>query len=146
VQQAEGSWGWEVGTNTAIRLAPVFALALAACAERPDVDQIAQMDMIGLSKTDILACMGPPAQRHALGEGTEIWTYAVGYTTTDSPPWTAGLNFSLSAKPAPCDVRVVMTNAHVSQVGYGMPDGRALPSGRQCTFAVEACARRRELL
>ena len=102
--------------------------------------------MIGLSKRDILACMGAPAQRHALGEGTEIFTYAVGHTTTDSPPWTAGLNFSLSAKPAPCDVQVVMTNAHVSQVSYLMPDGQALPSGRQCAFAVQACARRRELL
>ena len=138
--------GVEVGTNTAIWLAPLLALALAACAERPEVDQIAQMDMIGLSKTDILACMGAPALRHALGEGTEIWTYAVGYTTTDSPPWTAGLNFSLSAKPAPCDVHVVMTNANVSQVSYLMPDGRPLPSGRQCAFAVQACARRRELL
>jgi hypothetical protein len=39
-----------------------------------------------------------------------------------------------------------MTNARVSQVGYGMPDGATLPSGRQCTFAVRACARRRELL
>jgi hypothetical protein len=138
--------GVEVGTNTAIWLAPLLALALAACAERPEVDQIAQMDMIGLSKTDILACMGAPARRHGLGEGTEIWTYAVGYTTTDSPPWTAGLNFSLSAKPAPCDVQVVMTNGHVSQVSYLMPDGRPLPSGRQCAFAVQACARRRELL
>jgi len=135
-----------VGTNTAIRLAPLLALALAACAERPEVDQIAQQDMIGLSKQDILVCMGAPAQRHALGEGTEIFTYAVGHTTTDSPPWSAGLDFGLSAKPAPCDVRVVMTNARVSQVSYLMPDGRALPSGRQCTFAVEACARRRELL
>jgi len=142
----EGSWGRQLGPNAAIRLAPLLALALAACAERPEVDQIAQQDMIGLAKRDILVCMGAPAQRHALGEGTEIWTYAVGYTTTDSPPWTAGLNFSLSAKPAPCDVRVVMTNAHVSQVAYETPDGRVLPSGRQCTFAVQACARRRELL
>jgi hypothetical protein len=135
-----------VETCAAIRFAPLLALALAACAERPEVDQIAQQDMIGLSKRDILACMGAPAQRHALGEGTEIWTYSVGTTTTDSPPWAAGLNFSALPPPAPCDVRIVMTNAHVSQVGYEMPDGRALPSGRQCTFAVEACARRRELL
>ncbi len=135
-----------MGTRAAIRLAPLLVLTMSACAERPEVDQIAQQDMIGLSKRDILACMGAPAQRHALGEGTEIWTYAVGTTTTDSPPWAAGLNFSALPPPAPCDVRVIMTNARVSQVGYEMPDGRALPSGRQCTFAVEACARRRELL
>jgi hypothetical protein len=135
-----------VRTSAAIRFAPLLVLMMSACAERPEVDQIVQEDMIGLSKRDILACMGAPARRHALGEGTEIWTYAVGTTTSDSPPWAAGLNFSALPPPAPCDVRIVMTNAHVSQVGYEMPDGRALLSGRQCTFAVEACARRRELL
>jgi hypothetical protein len=135
-----------VEAGAAVRLVPLLALALAACAERPEVDQIAQADMIGLSKRDILACMGEPGRRHAPAQGTEIWSYAVGTTTTDSPPWAAGLNFSALPPPAPCDVRIVMTNAHVSQVGYQTPDGRALPSGRQCTFAVEACARRRELL
>ena len=135
-----------MGKRTAIWLAPLAGLSLAACAERPEVDQIAQQAMIGLAKKDILACLGEPVKRRALGEGTEIWTYPIGYTTTDAPPWAAGLNFSLSAPPVACDVRVVMTNARVSQVTYVLPDGRALPSGRQCTFAVQQCARRRELL
>jgi hypothetical protein len=132
--------------RNAIWLGPLVALALASCAERPDVDQIAQEAMIGLSKRDVLACVGEPAGRRALGEGTEIWTYAIGYTTTDAPPWAAGLDFNLSAKPAPCEVKVVMTNARVSQVAYVLPDGRALPSGLQCTFAVRPCAQRREAL
>ena len=71
-----------MGTCAAIRLAPLLALTMSACAERPEVDQIAQQDMIGLSKKDILACMGEPAARRGLGEGTEIWTYAGGTTTT----------------------------------------------------------------
>jgi len=132
--------------RNAIGFWPLLALVLAACAEKPEVDQIAQQAMIGLSKRDILACMGEPARRRALGEGTEIWTYASGFTTTDTPPWAAGLDFALSAKPAACAVTVVMTNARVSQVAYGMPDGRPLPSGRQCSFAVQACALRRERL
>jgi hypothetical protein len=135
-----------VGKRTTIALAPLVALALAACAEHPTVDQIAQEDMIGLSKRDILACMGDPIGRRAFGEGTEIWTYASGVTTTDSPPWAAGLNFSALTPPAPCDVRVIMTNAHVSQVTYLMHDGRGLPTGRQCTFPVHECARLRQLL
>jgi hypothetical protein len=36
--------------------------ALAACEERPEVDQIAQQSMIGLAKKKILACMGAPFQ------------------------------------------------------------------------------------
>ncbi len=63
-------------------------------------------------------------------------------TTTDSPPWSVGTNFTLLARDAPCDVQIVMTNAHVSQVAYALPDGRALPSGRQCSFPVSACAAR----
>ena len=63
-----------------------------------------------------------------------------GVTTTDSPPWAPGLNFAALPPPGPCDVRLVMTNRHVSEVLYGTPDGRGLPSGRQCSFAVWTCA------
>jgi hypothetical protein len=73
-------------------------------------------------------------------QATEIWTYRTGVTTTDSPPWSLGTNFSLLQPDKPCDVRIVMTNRHVSQVAYAMPDGRSLPSGRQCSFPVWTCA------
>jgi hypothetical protein len=135
-----------VGKSIAFRFGPLAALALVGCALGPDVDPIAQQAMIGLSKQDILACMGEPSGRRALDDGTEIWTYASGRTTTDTPPWAVGLSFSAWAPPSPCDVRVVMTKARVSQIGYAMPDGRSLPSGRQCSFAVEPCARLRQLL
>jgi LmbE family N-acetylglucosaminyl deacetylase len=125
---------------------PVLGLSLAACAERPEVDQVAQTAMIGLSSRDILGCMGAPGDRRAVAQATEIWSYPIGYTATAAPPWAAGLDFALSAKPTSCNVRLVMTNAHVSQVTYALPDGRALPLGRQCVFAVRACAARRERL
>lgn len=131
----------------AIGLAPLFVgLALGACAEKPEVDQIAQTAMIGLSGRDILACLGAPASRRAVAQATEVWTYPVGYTSTEAPPWAAGLDFAVAAKPAACDVRLVMTSAHVSQVTYALPDGHALPLGRQCAFAVQPCAMRRERL
>jgi hypothetical protein len=135
-----------MSSNIANRLALLAALALVGCASAPDIDPIAQQTTIGLSQRDILACMGAPASRRWVAEGMEIWTYPSGETTTDTPPWAWGLNFSAIGPPQPCDVRIVMTKAHVSQVAYSMPDGRMLPSGRQCTFAVYACARRRELL
>jgi len=132
--------------RTAIRLLPLVGLSLSACAENPEVDQVAQTAMIGLSGRDILACMGEPGDRRAVAQATEIWSYPIGYTATPAPPWAAGLDFALSAKPVSCDVRLVMTNGHVSQVTYALPDGRALPLGRQCVFAVQACAPRRERL
>ena len=69
-------------TCAAIRFAPLLVLTMSACAERPEVDQIAQEDMIGLSKRDIVGCMGEPVSRRAPAEGTEIWTYGGGTTTT----------------------------------------------------------------
>jgi hypothetical protein len=117
------------------------ALALSACAEAPETDPIAQKTMIGLSERAVLTCMGgAPARVTRPAEATEIWTYRSGVTTTDSPPWAVGTNFSLLTGEKPCDVRIVMTNAHVSQVSYALPDGRALPSGRQCSFPVWTCA------
>ena len=132
--------------KAAIRLLPLAALALGACADRPELDQVAQTAMIGLSTRDIHACLGEPVHRRAVAQATEIWTYPIGVTTTDTPPWGAGLNLAASQMSLPCDVRLVMTNAHVSQVAYALPDGSALPSARQCGFAVQACAARREQL
>jgi hypothetical protein len=131
----------------AIRLAPLIGLTLAGCADKPTVDQIAQLAMIGLSNRDILVCIGEPVRKRWVAQATEIWTYPVGVTTTETPPWGGGLNFAASSSgPLPCDVKLVMTNEHVSQVAYSLPDGRALPTGRQCAFVVQACALRREQL
>ena len=115
-------------------------MALSGCSTAPQTDPIAQSALIGLSERTVLACLGEPLHRTAPAQATEIWTYRTGATTTDSPPWAVGTNFSLLAPPMACDVRIVMTNAHVSQIAYAMPDGRALPSGRQCSFPVWTCA------
>lgn len=133
--------------KTAIKILPLVGLMLTACADEPTVDQIAQMAMIGLSQRDILVCMGEPVRRHWVAQATEVWTYPVGVTTTHTPPWGGGLNLAASSSgPLPCDVKLVMTNAHVSQVAYSLPDDQALPSGRECRFLVQACALRREQL
>lgn len=132
--------------KNAIGLAPLLGLALSACVEKPEIDQIAQTAMIGLSSRYIVACLGEPESRRAAAQATEIWTYRIGYTATGAPPWAAGLDFSVAAKPAACDVRLVMTNAHVSQATYALPDGSEIPLGRQCVFTVQSCASRRERL
>lgn len=132
--------------RTKIRILPLVGLTLAACNDKPAVDQIAQTAIIGLSTKDILVCMGEPVRRNWPAQATEVWTYPVGVTTTGTPPWAAGLNLAASQGPLPCDVKLVMTNGHVSQVAYSLPDDRALPSARQCSFLVQACALRREQL
>jgi hypothetical protein len=128
-----------------IKVLPPALIALAACADKPEVDQIAQMAMIGLAKRDIVACLGEPARRRWVAQGEEIWTYPIGVTITHTPPWGAGLDLAATQGPLPCDVDVVMTNARASQVTYRLPGGLELPTGRQCSFPVQACALRRQL-
>ena len=128
--------------SVSILLGPFTALALGGCG-RPEVDQIAQQWMIGLSKRDALACLGPPARRAAVGERTEIWTYVGGEMRGYGPQWAIGLNTNLPpfAWPGQCEVRLVITNARVSQVAYSASDGGALPLGRECLFPVERCVK-----
>jgi hypothetical protein len=69
--------------------------------------------MIGLSKRDILACFGQPAQRVPSGQATEIWTYTGGQMRGYGPQWAIGLNTNLIpfTPGGSCDVVLVMTNA-----------------------------------
>ena len=73
------------------------ALMLGGC-QPLEVDQVAQQSMIGLSKRDILACLGPPAETaRQAGQATEIWTYAGGRMRGYGPQWAIGLNTNLAA-------------------------------------------------
>jgi hypothetical protein len=120
----------------------VVALTLSGC-QPLEVDQVAQQSMIGLSKRDILACFGQPAQRVPSGQGTEIWTYVGGQMRGYGPQWALLLNTNLVPfTPAgSCDVVLIMTNARVSEVGYTAVDGGGLPLGRECVFPVERCVK-----
>ena len=120
----------------------IALLALSGC-QPLEVDQVAQQSMIDLSKRDILACLGQPAQRVPSGQATEIWTYVGGQMRGYGPQWAIGLNTNLFPfTPAGnCDVVLVMTNARVSEVGYTAVDGSGLPIGRECVFPVERCVK-----
>jgi outer membrane protein assembly factor BamE (lipoprotein component of BamABCDE complex) len=54
------------------------AVALAGCAvQRAQVAQDARARMVGMSKEQVLGCMGPPGTKAAEGQ-TEVWSYASG--------------------------------------------------------------------
>jgi hypothetical protein len=120
----------------------VVVLVLSGC-QPLEVDQVAQQSMIGLSKRDILACLGQPAQRVPTGQATEIWTYVGGQMRGYGPQWAIGLNTNLFPfTPAgSCDVVLVMTNAQVSEVGYTAVDGSRFPLGQECIFPIERCVK-----
>ena len=126
-------------------LAIVAALAIFAVlggARATEVDQIAQQKMIGLSKKIIRICMGAPAQRVAIGS-TDIWTYRSASAVVEGLFLASGVDGMASWVRADklCNVNIVMTNARVSQIILRRADGRPLPLGEHCLFAVDLCVR-----
>ena len=139
--------------------------ALGGCAiQRAVVAHSAQEKMVGLSREQILACMGPPGQKMAEG-ATEVWSYnsgndhvtaiGTGYAQTNGSinGQRTGSSYSgtgsstttsLSTATASrrfCNVNVVINEGVVSRVNYSGPTGGVLTGGEQCAFAVENCTK-----
>lgn len=98
--------------------------------------------MVGLSKEQVLACMGPPANQATVG-ATEVWSYPSGNGRTDvAVIGSAGGGLFSSGGISErrfCTVNITMTNGRVSQVGYVGPTGGLLSPNEQCAFAVANC-------
>src|ERR1043166_5218614 len=92
----------------------MMLLALAGCASgRGATANEAQSQMIGMSKEQILRCMGPPHSSYVVGSATEVWAY-------NSTPQNAG------AAPA-CIVNVMMQDSRVIDIDYRGPSGGLMP-------------------
>jgi hypothetical protein len=144
-------------------VAAVCCLGVTACSvQRAMVAQDAQGKLVGLTKEQVLACMGPPANRMAEGT-TEVWSYNSGDgrtttvatatavsdvnatasrfgNTTDvaGTATSSGFGTAVTRRRA-CTVNVTMTNGRVSHVNYLGPTGGLLTPGEQCAYAVQAC-------
>jgi hypothetical protein len=112
---------------------------LAGCAiQRAQTAATAQNQMIGLSKEQVLTCMGPPMNKAAEGS-TEVWSYGSGNGRTDvamagGRGWVSG-----SASERFCTVNVTMASGLVSRINYVGPTGGLLTPGEQCAFALQNC-------
>ncbi len=148
-----------MAVSKGLRLIVVVALSLAACSiQRAQVAGEAQHKMLGLTKEQVLACMGPPANKAAEGS-TEVWSYASGNGRTDvntlgqsftnaslygnggfatGTASTLHSGFGVSTHRY-CTVNVVMSDGRVSRVNYSGPTGGLLTAGEQCAFAVQNC-------
>jgi hypothetical protein len=140
------------------------AIIMSGCAvQRAVVARSAQEKMVGLSREQVLACMGPPASKAAEG-ATEVWSYSsgndrvtavgTGYAQTDGSfsgqrmgntysGTGSATSTSLSTAIATrrfCTVNVVMSEGRVSRLNYAGPTGGILTGGEQCAFAVENCS------
>ena len=139
----------------------IAAVCLAGCAiERAQVAHDAQSRMVGLTKEQLLACMGPPAAKAAEG-ATEVWSYNSGNDHTQTAvfgqsvtnasaiggrgyasgtAFTTGTGVGASHRRY-CTVNVVVSGGRVSRINYSGPTGGLLSVGEQCAYAVQNCAR-----
>jgi hypothetical protein len=153
---------WGIRNIRSFGIAVALGLALAGCAiQRAQVAQDARAQMVGLSKEQVLGCMGPPGNKAAEGQ-TEVWSYASG-NGFSSAVATADVNTTSQASRVGnqvygsanstgfgtaistrrfCTVNVVMSNGLVSAVNYQGPTGGLLTAGEQCAFAVDACVKK----
>jgi len=137
--------------------------ALSGCAvQRAVVANNAQEKIVGYSKEQVLACMGPPATRAAEGS-TEVWSYSSGndhvtaigtgyarstgnldgsrYGNTFSATGSSTTTSfgSATASRRFCTVNVVINEGRVSRLNYSGPTGGIITAGEQCAFAVQNC-------
>jgi hypothetical protein len=151
-----GTSGGKVMINLKILAVGLAAACLAGCAvQRAVVANDAQEKMVGLTKEQVLACMGPPATKAAEG-GTEVWSCNSGNDrTTVNTFGRSTTNVSISggsgnvstlssgvgiASRRYCNVSVVMADGQVNRVNYSGPTGGLLTGGEQCAFAVQNCS------
>jgi hypothetical protein len=146
----------ELVAATASLAVGLAAACLAGCAvQRAVVANDAQEKMVGLTKEQVLACMGPPATKAAEGV-TEVWSYnsgndrttvnTFGHSTTNvSISGGSGNASTLSSgvgisSRRYCNVSVVMADGRVHRINYAGPTGGLLTGGEQCAFAVQNCS------
>jgi hypothetical protein len=108
---------------------------MSGCAfERAQMAQDARSQLVGFSKEQVLACMGPAANKAVEGS-TEVWSYPSGNGQVNAA---YGDGFATASKQF-CTVNVTMASGRVSQINYVGPTGGPLTAGAQCAFAVQNC-------
>jgi hypothetical protein len=108
----------------------VICIAFTACGiHRSQIPNDSQSKMIGLSKEQVLACMGPPPIKRAEEDGTEVWSYNSGNNVTS-----AG-----NGNGRYCTINVKMWNGRVGAVDYLGPGSGVITPNEACAFAVEKC-------
>jgi hypothetical protein len=110
-----------------MRILGIVALcaALGGCAfQRAQIAQDARAQMVGLSKEQVLACMGAPANKAAEG-ATEVWGYTSGNGMTVASASYDRYGGTAVASSRFCNVNVVMASGRVTAVNYTGPTRRS---------------------
>jgi outer membrane protein assembly factor BamE (lipoprotein component of BamABCDE complex) len=134
-----------------IRIALFIIATFAACTPtgsvlgRADLAERARTEMIGQSKEQVFACMGPPAQVAQFG-GQEVWRYQSGGRTVSSgsayqtgSPYNPVIVGGAQSEYRSCTIDLTWKNDKLANMVYRGNTGGALTAGEQCAYAVAAC-------
>ena len=131
-----------VRCSVACSVATMLAMSCGCAFQRAQMATEAREKMIGMTKEQVLACMGPPINKAAEG-ATEVWSYASGNGQTDVSTFgTASGGFQSGDAIATrlyCTINVTMNAGRVSRINYVGPTGGLLTAGEQCAFALQNC-------
>ena len=123
----------------------VLLIALSGCSpfQRADDAAAAKTRMVGLSREEILSCMGIPKKKAQEGS-TEVWSYLStnnrGDSSCDIFKTTGYAHNSGTHDRSFCTVNVVMKDGVVKAVRYNGPTSSVFyTKDDQCGFAVENC-------
>jgi hypothetical protein len=113
----------------------VAATTVAGCAEqqRAQLARDARTSMIGMTKEQALACMGPPSNKATEG-ATEAWSYSSSDELT-SGGWRGS---SMTVLKRLCTVNISMAAGRISRVDYLPPEGGVLTP---CFYAIQNCVK-----
>jgi hypothetical protein len=121
-----------------------LGVTLAGCAiQRAEIAQDARAQMVGMSKEQVLACMGAPASKAAEG-ATEVWGYNSGDGTTVATASFDRYGGTAISSNRFCKINIVFGGGQVSAVNYTGPTGGLLTAGEQCAYAISPCVKQRQ--
>jgi hypothetical protein len=117
--------------------------ALGGCAiQRAEIAQDARAQMVGMSKEQVLGCMGAPVSKAAEG-ATEVWGNSGDGTTVAMASFDRFGGTAVSSNRS-CKINIVFGSGQVSAVNYTGPTGGLLTAGEQCAYAISPCVKLRQ--
>jgi hypothetical protein len=135
----------------ALVIGTLAASMVSACAlQRAKIAERAKTDMIGLTKSDVLACMGQPDSRRG-GEDFQEWVYShsdapgVGDYVNDRGGIDSGTGIGNETRTTVrgryCVATVSFRRDSVASVRFSGTTGGIVTRDEQCAFLVSACTR-----
>ena len=127
----------------ALTLTLIAALAGCSSFHRSDDAAAAKTQMPGMTREQVLACMGPAKKKSSEG-ATEVWSYLStnGYGSSNTAGASGGGLFAAggSHEHSFCTVNIVMKDGIVKAVHYNGPTASTMfAPDEQCGYAVANC-------